>query len=271
VLLQVADLGRSVDYYTEVIGLDVLDRRRGQASLGAAGEAVVLVELRERRGAAPVPRGRRFGLFHFALLLPGRGDLGRFLRHIASRGLRPGMADHFVSEALYLYDPDGLGIEVYADRPRDRWRTLANELIMTTDPLDTDGLIDAAGETPWDGAPAGTRVGHVHLHVGNLDEANAFYHKALGFDRTVWGFAGALFLAARGYHHHLATNTWTTDATTPDEQEAQLLEWELVLPKATDASNAARSLEYAGHGATREDRAWLVRDPWGTAVRLRGA
>jgi catechol 2,3-dioxygenase len=272
VTLQVADLGRSVDYYTRVLGLELIERRRGAASLGPAGGAAdPLVVLRERRGVSPVPRARRYGLFHFALLLPDRAHLGRFLRHLGALGLRPGMADHFVSEALYLYDPDGLGLEVYADRPRDRWRALDRELVMTTDPLDASGLTAAAGEAAWAGAPPGTRIGHLHLHVGDLDRASAFYHQALGLDRTVWNFTGALFLAAGGYHHHLATNVWTTDATPARDDEARLIEWELIVPKATDASNAARSLEYAGYPPVRDDRGWLVRDPWGTSLRLRGA
>jgi len=273
VRLQVADLRRSIDFYTRVIGLPVIDKGRGHASLGAAagdGERP-LVELIERRGAAPVPRGRRFGLFHFALLLPDRAALGAFLKHLTGLGGRPGMADHFVSEALYLYDPDGLGIEVYADRPRDRWRTLAGELVMVADPIDAPSLMAAAEGRTWAKAPDGTRIGHLHLHVGTLEEASAFYHGALGFDKTVWTFPGALFLAAGGYHHHLGTNVWTSEAVAARDDEARLIEWELVLPKSTDASNAARSVEAAGYAAARENREWVVRDPWGTALRLRGA
>jgi catechol 2,3-dioxygenase len=270
VVLQVADLNRSLKYYSTVIGLVVLGRERRTAWLGAPGasESDALVELREVRGVAPVPRGRRFGLFHFAILLPDRPALGRFLAHLGRQRVAPGTADHFVSEALYLYDPDGLGIEVYADRPRDRWRALAGEVLMTTDPLDVEGVLAAGEGGAWAGAPEGTTMGHVHVHVGDLDQANAFYHKALGLDRMAWGFPGALFLAVGGYHHHLAVNTWTTGATRPGEQEAQLLEWRMGVPRTSDANAAARNAEFGGFETTKDGRDWLIGDPWGTVVRL---
>jgi catechol 2,3-dioxygenase len=131
------------------------------------------------------------------------------------------MADHLVSEALYLSDPDGLGIEVYADRPRHTWRHHERQLAMASDPLDVPSLIAAAGGAVWDGAPPGTTMGHVHLHVGSLADAEAFYHRALGLDKTVWNYPGALFLAAGGYHHHLGTNTWSPGPG-PSADRAQL-------------------------------------------------
>lgn len=270
VVLQVADLSRSLEYYSTVIGLAVLGRERRAAWLGAPGgsEADALVELREVRGVAPVPRNRRFGLFHFAILLPDRSALGRFLAHLGRQGVSPGVADHFVSEALYLHDPDGLGIEVYADRSRDRWRALAGEVLMTTDPLDVDGVLAAGEGGTWTGVPEGTTMGHVHLHVGDLEQANAFYHKTMGLDRMAWGFPGALFLGVGGYHHHLAVNTWATEATAPGEQEAQLVEWRMRVPRTSDANAAARNAEFGGFETTKDERDWLIRDPWGTVVRL---
>ncbi|MEX0891140.1 MAG: VOC family protein, partial [Gemmatimonadota bacterium] len=166
VRLQVAELERSVAFYQGVLGLAVLTREEQHASIGAAGAATPLVELRERPGAAPVAPQGRLGLYHFALLLPDRGALGAFITHLSARGVRAGAADHRVSEALYLQDPDGLGIEVYADRPRTEWRYENGQLLMATDPLDVADIVAAAGGRRWDGMPAGTTMGHIHLHVG---------------------------------------------------------------------------------------------------------
>jgi catechol 2,3-dioxygenase len=270
VRLQVADLERSLAYYGDVLGLRVLNRTAGGATLGPHGEDTVLVELVERPRAAPVPHRGRLGLYHFAILLPDRAALGRFVQHLASIGERAGASDHLVSEALYLNDPDGLGIEVYADRPRDTWRYDAQrQLAMDTRPLDLNSLVRAAGGEPWKGMPAGTTMGHVHLHVGDIDRAAAFYHAALGLDKVVWSYPGALFMSAGGYHHHLGVNTWAgPGATAGGENDAKLLDWKIVLPRPADADAAVRSLESAGHPATRIEGGWLALDPWGTAVRI---
>ena len=212
VRLQVADLARSLAYYERVIGLQALARDEHGATLGPPDEARVLVELKVRPGAAPVPRRGRLGLYHFAILLPDRAALGQFVRHLAEAGAYAGMSDHLVSEAVYLTDPDGLGIEVYADRPRRAWGREGRQLVMATEPLDVEDLVRAAGSARWSGIPAGTVIGHVHLFVGDLEAAAAFYHVGLGFDKVVWSDPGALFLSAGGYHHHLGTNTWATGA-----------------------------------------------------------
>ena len=174
-----------------------------------------------------------------------------------------------MSEAVYLTDPDGLGIEVYADRPRQSWRTSGDELFMTTEPLDLRDLMRVASDAPWSGMPPGTTIGHVHLHVGGLDTAAAFYHAAIGFDQTVWSYPGALFLAAGGYHHHLGTNTWALGAVPARDDEARLLEWELVLPDSAAVEEVARSLDANGFVAAVDGDDRLARDPWGTTVRLR--
>jgi catechol 2,3-dioxygenase len=265
--LQVVDLPRSQSYYERVLGLRARSVTGTSAVLTAQGDARPLVTLHTRRGIARAQRGA-LGLYHFAVLLPDRSALGRFAAHLTSLDVRLAMADHLVSEAFYLWDPDGLGIEVYADRPRASWRFHDRELAMTTDPLDIQSVIAAGRGQAWNGAPEGTMMGHVHLHVANLDVADAFYHRALGFDKTVWSYPGALFMSAGGYHHHLATNTWSDGpAASPDE--ARLLHWELTVPTGADVDAAARSLEDAGYGVEKAGDGVGAADPWGTRVHLR--
>jgi len=267
VRFQIADLDRSVTYYTGLLGFRVLDRGDRLVRLGAHGEDRVLLELHEEPGSQPVPRRGLLGLFHVAILLPDRAALGRFVGYLATTAAHVGMADHAVSEALYLTDPDGLGLEVYADRPRDRWQTVGDQLYMTTEPLDVPDLVAAADGEPWTGMPRGTRIGHVHLHVGDLDRGAEFYHRALGFDEMVWSYPGALFLAAAGYHHHLGTNTWAGNARPAGPGDARLLSWDIVLDR--DAIDlAGKSLVAAGYAITPEASGLSTQDPWGTTVRL---
>ena len=223
----------------------------------------------QRRGAAPVPRRGRLGLFHVAILLPDRAALGRFLVHLADLGAQPGMSDHFVSEAIYLSDPDGLGLEIYADRPRESWESHNRQLTMGTEPLDVRSLIAAADGVPWAGAPAGTRIGHVHLHVGDLARAAGFYHEALGMDKVVWDYPGALFLSAGGYHHHLGTNTWASGAEPARLDEARLLEWTVEVPSVADVQAVAGSLTAHDVAIEPDGDSFTARDPWGTLLRVR--
>jgi catechol 2,3-dioxygenase len=269
VRLQVADLNRSLAWYRQVLGLEEVERNGGRVTLAPPGTGRILVELHERRGATPVPRRGRLGLYHYALLLPHRPALGRFLRHLAEINERAGMSDHLVSEALYLSDPDGLGIEVYADRPRAAWRHQDRQLVMATDPLDVESVLAAGSGEAWSGMPAGTVLGHVHLYVDDLDRAARFYHAGLGLDRVVWSYPGALFLSAGGYHHHLGTNTWAAGAAPAGENDARLLEWEIVLPDEADVHAAATSLEQAGASVSTEGGAATAADPWGTRLRLK--
>lgn len=275
VRLQIADLGRSIAYYETTLGLRVLHRDGARVVLGAHDDQP-LVELHERSGARSPPRRGQLGLFHFAILLPDRPSLGRFVRHLGEIGASVGSADHLVSESLYLQDPDNLGIEVYADRPRNTWRRIGRELMMATDPLDVPGLARDAGTEPWTGMPRGTVMGHVHLHVGDLTMASAFYSEALGFDRMAWQYPGALFLAAGGYHHHIGTNIWAASgATRPGARDAQLLQWTIELPDQTSLDAASEHLERGGHllewneGGSAES--FVTRDPWGIQVQVQSA
>jgi catechol 2,3-dioxygenase len=267
--LLVSDLDRSLEYYTQVIGFDAERKEDHSAVLTARGDNRPLVILRTQPGVTRARRGA-FGLYHFAILLPDRPALGRVAAHLGARNIRIGMADHLVSEALYLWDPDGLGIELYADRPRSTWAYRDRELAMTTDQLDISDVIAAGHGTTWNGLPKDTTIGHVHLHVGDLSVADAFYHRALGFDKTVWSYPGALFFSAGGYHHHLGTNVWSPGpASAPDQ--ARLLGWELVLPSPEDVMSAARSVRGAGYTVDDTGHGVRVADPWGTTLRLRMA
>lgn len=274
VRLLISDLDCSLDYYQKVLGLEVLQRSTSSATLGTPA-TTGLVELVERQGIHASPGRARTGLFHFAILLPDRPSLGRFARHLGELGVAAGASDHLVSEALYLRDPDNLGIEVYSDRPRTDWRRVGRELMMATDPIDMDGLLEKAGSETWEGVPAGTVMGHVHLHVGDLSRAKAFFSEGLGFDQTVWGYPGALFLGAGGYHHHLGTNIWAGPRSTrPSPDEAQLLEWTIDLPTSGDIAEVVESLEEGQYDPEWQDESEIgpavtVRDPWGTGIRIR--
>lgn len=265
--LQVSDLERAIGYYRQILGMHVLDQGSDSALLGVPGPGGSLIRLYQKRGIAPAPHGGRFGLFHFAILLPDRAAFGRFAAHVLGMGVRAGMADHAVSEALYLTDPDGLGIEVYADRPRGTWTHRERELVMVTEHLDIAAILAAGEGGTWEGAPIGTVIGHMHLHVGGLGEAEAFYHAALGFDKTVWSYPGALFMSAGGYHHHLAVNVWSAGPSAGAD-EARLLEWEMIVPTRADADAAARRLRAAGYTADETSDGWRTADSWGTRLHI---
>jgi catechol 2,3-dioxygenase len=268
VRLEIANLERSLSYYQTVIGLRTLERSDTRATLGVLNEERILVELNEVPNAREHPYNRRLGLYHFAILLPTRADLGRFVAHLAHINAYAGQADHFVSEAFYLRDPDGLGIEVYADRPSSEWPVANGKLEMGLDPVDMESLLASAKGTRWEGAPAGTVIGHVHLHVGDLAEVERFYHVALGLDVTA-SLPSALFLSAGGYHHHLGTNTWAGNGPHPKAGDARLLEWTIELPGQSDVADCARSIAAAGYDTTDDGPSTVVTDPWGTGFRIR--
>src|ERR671927_1595042 len=244
--LTVADLERSLDYYRRVVGLDILEQGAGRASLGAnSTELLVLVE---EPGARP--DDGHTGLYHFALLVPTRADLGRWLAHAARRRVAlTGLSDHDVSEAIYLRDPDWHGIEIYADRPRELWEGQVGRR-MTTEPLDVKSLLDEAGASAFEGLPAGTVMGHVHLKVAGIPETVGFYRDVLGFDLVVERVPQAAFLSAGGYHHHLGANTWeSAGASPPPEGSAALRHATVVLPSLEARDEAVRRVAEAGQEA----------------------
>ena len=229
--LTVADLERSLDYYRTQIGLDVLAQGDGEATVGTR-ERPLLV-LVEEPGARPADGYS--GLFHFALLVPERPDLARWLAHAVRDGVGlTGLSDHAVSEAIYLRDPDGHGIEIYCDRPRQLWEGKVMEL-MTTIPLDTESLfaeLDDPRSEPFDGLADGTVMGHVHLRVAEVEPAVAFYRE-LGFDLMARYGTQAAFLAVDGYHHHLGANSWeSAGRPQPPPGHANLRHATMVVPGA---------------------------------------
>jgi catechol 2,3-dioxygenase len=270
VALTVADLDRQVGFYRDALGLAVNRQDATSAALGAGGRDLILLE--ERPGA-PRPR-RATGLYHLAILLPTRRDLARALRHLAeSRVPFQGFADHLVSEAIYLADPEGNGIEVYRDRPREEWIYDGGSLRMTTDPLDVEGVMgELAGDgEPWAGLPAGTRMGHVHLRVNDLAAAEAFYHDLLGLDLTTRYGSGASFLSKEGYHHHLGLNTWESRGAAPPPTGALgLKSFRLHLP-AAEVQRIRAAAGERGIAAEEMGGGLLLRDPAGNAVELADA
>jgi catechol 2,3-dioxygenase len=271
VRLAVSDLKRSVNFYREVIGLAVLDPGTAEtrvARLGAHGSGQVLLELEEIPGVQGIGRRTRLGLYHTALRLPSREAFSSFVRHLVRTGTYFGSADHLVSEAIYLTDPDGLQVEVYADRPREQWSYDGREIVMATEPLRFEEL-PAAGDNRWKGAPAGTTVGHVHLYVGDLEAAANFYHAALGLDITTRRYPGAIFTSAGGYHHHVGLNVWAASSPPASNHDARLLFWELVLPNNAEVERVKASLAKAGYLAvTRARGVAAFSDPWGITVAL---
>jgi catechol 2,3-dioxygenase len=263
--LTVADLERSVDYYEREIGLSVREREAGRAALGTGGEDLLV--LVEEPGAKPADGFS--GLYHFALLVPERADLARWLAHAArDRVQLVGLSDHFVSEALYLRDPDHHGIEIYADRPRELWDGQVWQR-MTSLPLDTDDLLsvlDDPASSPFDGLAPGTVMGHVHLRVAEIAPTVAFYGDALGFGLMAQLGAHAAFLSAGGYHHHLGANTWESAGRgQAPAGYASLRHATIVLP-----SSAAREtlVERAGGQVDEADGAPVIEDPSGNRLAL---
>jgi catechol 2,3-dioxygenase len=263
--LTVADLDRSLDYYGGQIGLQVLGHDDGRASLGGHGGAELLT-LVEEPGARPADGYA--GLFHFALLLPERRDLARWLAHAArDRVQLTGLSDHYVSEAIYLRDPDHHGIEIYADRPREAWEGEVMQR-MTTMPLNVENLLgeleDPSSE-PFEGLPAGTTMGHVHLRVTEIPETIRFYRDVLGFDLMAALGPQAAFLSAGGYHHHIGANTWESAGAPPaPDGTATLRRATILIP---DDAAREQVLERVGDLEDSPEGP-VVRDPSGNRLLL---
>ena len=262
------NLEQSVLFYRRVIGFDVRERQNGTVEFGTF--STTLLELHEN------PQARRVrgvsGLYHFAILAPDRPALGAALgRLVQVQTPLQGFADHGVSEAIYLPDNEGNGIEIYRDRPREEWPWQDGRLAMVSDPLDAQGVLEAGAQRPApDGLlPEGTVIGHMHLHVGDLDQAEGFYRDVLGFDLMQHFGNSAAFLSAGGYHHHLGLNIWAGRGIPPAPPDAAGLKWyQVLLPDEASLQAALGRLEEAGAPAQEHAQGWLGRDPAGNGVLL---
>ena len=263
-----ADLDRSLEYYRTAIGLHVRERENGRAELGTSERELLVLD--EIPGASPAYGYT--GLYHFALLVPARAELARWLAH-AGRDRVPlvGLSDHFVSEAIYLSDPDGHGIEIYCDRPREIWEGQVFER-LTTMPLDVGNLLAELPDPevePFERLPDGTVMGHVHLKVASIPDAVAFYRDVVGFALMAQLGEQAAFLSAGGYHHHLGANTWeSAGAPPPPEGTAALRHATIVLPDAVERDRVVERLGEAGYATDESEDGPRVRDPSGNPLVL---
>jgi catechol 2,3-dioxygenase len=261
VSLTVSDLSRSIEFYEAAIGLTVHGREGKEARLGAGKDDLLV--LNEISGAAHP--GRTTGLYHFAILTPSRLELAKVLRNfIESRTQLQGWADHLVSEAIYLPDPDGNGIEVYRDRPRDQWQREADgSLKMATDPLDYEGVLAELTENDsWEGLPADTVLGHMHVHVADIPKTEAFYQDVVGFDFLMNYGGQAAFFSAGGYHHHLGANTWNgRGAPAPAPDSVGLRYFTVELANEGERENLLGRLKTNHHPYEERSDGILVKDP----------
>ena len=265
VSINVLDLNKAILFYQEIIGLQVLKKTDRHAVLTTDGKTPLLTL---EQPADVIPKeGRTTGLYHFALLLPSRADLSIFLRHLLQTKYPFGAADHEVSEALYITDPDGNGIEVYSDRPSTDWRWASGEVAMGTDPLDGNDLLEES-DGEWSKLPAGTLMGHIHLHVADLRKTEEFYMQGLGFT-VVNRYGGALFTSTGGYHHHIGLNTWNGVGAPAPKENSVGLNWYTLVYADEDARNkVTEQLEGIGAVVTEKEGFFAVTDPSGNEIHL---
>ncbi|CAN7215080.1 VOC family protein [Rossellomorea sp. LjRoot5] len=265
--LIVQDLKRSLSFYKEVIGFKVLEQSDKQATLTVDG-VHSLLSLEELEEALP-KEPRTTGLYHFALLLPSREELGKILAHMIKLNIQLGSSDHLVSEALYLSDPDGNGIEIYRDRPASDWTWNGDQVEMTVDPIDARGILAEAEGDAWNGLPAATVMGHIHLHVSDLLLAEEFYGNGLGFNVVSRFGNQALFISTGGYHHHIGLNTWNgVGAPAPAENSVGLNWFTLHFPNEEKRSGIIHSLKSIGATIKEHDGKILTVDPSGNHIYL---
>ena len=265
--LAARDLDRLTTFYRDVLGLSVLDRGGDSATLGAGGVAVV--HLAQQRDAKPDDI-RQAGLYHTAFLMPTRADLARWIRHVARNKVAlTGTSDHAVSEAFYLDDPEGNGVEVYGDRPAHTWQWTGNDLRITTDPLDVDDILrEVPRDADYPGAPDGLRIGHVHLRVGDVARAEEFYRDTIGL-KVTRSRRGASFMSSGRYHHHIAANVWHSAGAGPRDQNRSGLSWFSFAAADSSAFDGVKSrLAQAGAPMIETPAGIETADPWGTRVHL---
>ncbi|MFC4355471.1 VOC family protein [Chryseomicrobium palamuruense] len=267
VTIQVSDLQRSLDFYQRVIGFQILSQTSQEADLTADGQTAILTIVQPEDVTPKQPRTT--GLYHFAILLPTREDLASIVPHLVNNGVQLGSSDHLVSEALYLPDPDGNGIEIYRDRLPEEWTWHGDSVEMTVDPLNFKDLLQPENISPWTGLPAGTVMGHIHLHVDDLKTAEAFYVDALGFEVVTRYGHQALFIADQKYHHHIGLNVWNgVGAPRPAENSVGLKHYTLTVANAEKLEDLAKRLEAKSYKANRQDSRVITEDAAGNEIHI---
>lgn len=268
VSLRVTDLARSIHFYSDFMGFQLLEETERKAVLTVDG-STPLLELQQPEGIKP-KQGRTAGLYHFAILLPSRKDLGAFLNHLLKTTdyqLRLGASDHYVSEALYFQDPDGNGIEVARDRPSEEWGWKDRKVSMGTEALDGNGLMVSA-EGEWAGMPAGTLMGHIHLHVSDLEKAKTTYMDGIGMELAT-DYPGALFLATNGYHHHIAVNIWNgTGAPKPETDQVGMNWFSLRYPDKISLEKTVQRLKENNEIVEEIENGYAMEDSSGIRIHM---
>ncbi|GAA0321282.1 VOC family protein [Bacillus carboniphilus] len=265
--LKVQNIERSIAFYKEVIGFKVLEQTSKSATFSADGKTALLT-VEQPENVVP-KQGKTTGLYHYALLLPKRTDLAKIVQHFVEIGLRFGSSDHLVSEALYLNDPDGNGIEIYIDRDPSEWNWNNGEVEMTVDPLNFPDLLSVGKQQSWKGLPANTVMGHIHLHVSELKKTEEFYSKGLGFEVVNRFGSQALFISDGKYHHHIGLNTWNgVGAPAPSPNSVGLKSFTLMLSSEEKKNKVVAQLNEIGASVTEENGSIVTTDPSGNRIRL---
>ncbi|GEN55150.1 VOC family protein [Halobacillus faecis] len=267
VTLKVVDMKRSLEFYSSIIGFQIWKRSSDTVYL-SAGEEKPLLVLEEDKDVNP-PNRKATGLYHFALLLPEKADLADLVKHLIRNNIQVASADHLVSEAIYFADPDGNGMEVYIDRPSSLWEWSGSEVKMTVDPLDFEVLFRFETNTGWMGVPDRTVMGHIHLHVADLEKAKQFYCEGLGFDVVSRLGDEALFISTANYHHHIGLNTWKgADAPPAGGQEAGLKWFDIHFPHDHSRKEAMDRIRRMGGDVAEHERVIYTIDPSKNRIRL---
>ncbi|MGG4487992.1 VOC family protein [Metabacillus idriensis] len=268
VSIKVQDLHRALAFYQDVIGFKILDQTESHANLTADGKTVLLSLLQPENVSAKQPHTT--GLYHFALLLPKRSDLGRVLQHLVQISYPIGASDHYVSEALYLNDPDGNGIEIYADRKASEWTWQDGQVSMATEPLDGQSVLAEGKGEPWTVLPEKTVMGHIHLHVSHLKDTEEFYGKGLGFEVVTRYGRQALFMSTGGYHHHIGLNTWAGEGAKAPSENSVGLKWFTLVYEDEEARNKAlQQVKELGAEVTKLNADYITSDPSGNRIVLK--
>lgn len=267
VTINVTHLKRSIEFYQQVIGFQVLQESAQAAELTADGKTAILSLRQPQMVTAKQPRTT--GLYHLAILLPTRQDLANIVAHLVNQGVQIGSSDHLVSEALYFSDPDGNGIEIYRDRLPEEWTWHGDSVEMTVDPLNFEDLLTKHQPQPWEGLPTETVMGHIHLHVDDLKTAEAFYTQALDFEVVTRYGAQALFIADNKYHHHIGLNVWNgIGAPRPSKSSAGLTYYTLTVADETKQKELETRLVNFGARAEWQDQVLVTEDTAGNEIHI---